>query len=518
MRLKLKEINFGKIDAYNEYLTSGDEIFKKSFYCHPSLQFDKIMNGEIYYICGNKGTGKTMLLKYIELKLKECPTENIIQFVRFKKDIDETDRNEIKRVSVPLNGFEEVVEKDIPSDNSINSVLAWEVYLIKIIVKLIEKSEFGIFDRYDDNWLKLQRLIDLIYKDDESSIHKILPKVKRGKVEIDIAKILKLGIDVEWDSTDKTGVPFNNLAKKIISLYGCLKPSSCKLFILIDELELSLNKNKSYDRDITLIRDLVIAVQYLSEESKVHNFSIYFIAAIRNEVYKHLLSSGMEINKPINDFGVQITWQQKGGNIGEHPLIQMIEQKIAVSEKKNDIISTNLWKNYFATFVHSTPIKKYILDQTWLKPRDIIRLFNLMQKHFPDKDFIDQACFDTIRQQYSEECWTELAEELRVKYTNNEVEGIKHCLLGLRLPFSTKDFERQIEEKSTMFESVECIKKREKNINFILKDLYDVGIIGNYRPGRFYFMGEFDFNPTNELTIHYPLQKFFKTTKKCFNK
>ncbi len=222
MRLKLKEINFGKIDAYNEYLTSGDEIFKKSFYCHPSLQFDKIMNGEIYYICGNKGTGKTMLLKYIELKLKECPTENIIQFVRFKKDIDETDRNEIKRVSVPLNGFEEVVEKDIPSDNSINSVLAWEVYLIKIIVKLIEKSEFGIFDRYDDNWLKLQRLIDLIYKDDESSIHKILPKVKRGKVEIDIAKILKLGIDVEWDSTDKTGVPFNNLAKKIISLYGCL--------------------------------------------------------------------------------------------------------------------------------------------------------------------------------------------------------------------------------------------------------------------------------------------------------
>ena len=41
--MKLRDINFGKIDAYNEYLTSGAENFKNSFYCHPSLQLNTIV-------------------------------------------------------------------------------------------------------------------------------------------------------------------------------------------------------------------------------------------------------------------------------------------------------------------------------------------------------------------------------------------------------------------------------------------------------------------------------------------
>ncbi len=516
MSLALKDINFGKTDAYNEFLANGDELFKNSFYCHPSLQLEKILNGEIYYICGNKGTGKTMLLKYIELKLMEIPYNNIVKFIRFKKDIDESDRNSIKRASVPSNGFEEIIDKNIPNDANIDSVLAWEVYLIKVIIKLVSQTEQGIFDRQSETWIKLNKLINLIYKEDTVNIHKILPKIKRGKIEIEIAKILKIGVELDWDQNDKTGIPFNILGKIIVELYRQLPPATGKLYVIIDELELALNKNKSYTRDITLIRDLIFAIQYLSEESKLNSYPIFFIAAIRNEVYKHLCSIGTEINKPISDFGIQITWQQKGGNIDGHPLIQLLEQKIRASEHLQHQETQNLWETYFAPTINSTPVKKYLLDQTWLKPRDVIRMFNCAQKLCPNKSYIDQECFDTIRQQYSEECWIELAEELRAKDSDKEVEGIKQCLIGLTLPFSKKEFEDQIASKTELYEEVELLNKKERPISFILKDIYDVGIIGNYRPGRFYFMGDYDFDPTILLTVHYPLQKFFKNSFKYY--
>lgn len=510
--MKLRDINFGKIDAYNEYLTSGAENFKNSFYCHPSLQLDRIINGDIYYICGNKGTGKTMLLKYVELKVLEEPN-CFVHFIRFKKDVDDNDRNAIKRVSIPSNGFESIVESDIPADDSINCVLAWKVYLIKAIISLVAETEYGVFKRDSKEWDKLVKLIRLVYNNEALATNKILPKVRRGKVEVDLAKVLKLGVELEWDERDKTGVPFNILAKKIVELYTQLQPNDGKLFVLIDELELSLNKNKDYERDISLIRDLVFAIQYLSEDSRTQGFSIYFIAAIRNEVYKNLLSVGMEINKPIADFGIQITWQQKGGSVNEHPLIKMLEQRINNAEQSDQRI--NIWEKYFSPMIGKTPIKNYILDQTWLKPRDIIRLFSVIQKHFPDAEYIDQACFDAIRQEYSGECWFELAEELRVKYTNKEVEGIKQSLIGLTLPFYKDEFVIHLNAKKELYEEVEVLN-RKKNISYILKDLYEIGIIGNYRPGRFYFMGDYDFDPSLMLTVHYPLQKFFKNSMKAY--
>ena len=69
--LKFKDIYMGKIDAYNEYLEYGQEIFKGIFFEYPNFEIDKVLNGSIYYIHGDKGSGKTMLLKYIESVLYE---------------------------------------------------------------------------------------------------------------------------------------------------------------------------------------------------------------------------------------------------------------------------------------------------------------------------------------------------------------------------------------------------------------------------------------------------------------
>ena len=91
--LKIKDIMFGKIDGYNEFLEYGDDACKQFFFEFPNVDINKVLNGSVYYICGEKGTGKTMLLKYLESRARENP-EVCSEFIRFKKEVDEDQRNQ----------------------------------------------------------------------------------------------------------------------------------------------------------------------------------------------------------------------------------------------------------------------------------------------------------------------------------------------------------------------------------------------------------------------------------------
>ena len=86
--LMIKDMYLGKIDGYNELLEYGQDTCKGLFFEFPNVPIDKILDGTTYYIFGNKGTGKTMLLKYIESKILENPETNFTEFIRFKKDVD----------------------------------------------------------------------------------------------------------------------------------------------------------------------------------------------------------------------------------------------------------------------------------------------------------------------------------------------------------------------------------------------------------------------------------------------
>ena len=54
---------------------------------------------------------------------------------------------------------------------------------------------------------------------------------------------------------------------------------------------------------------------------------------------------------------------------------------------------------------------------------------------------------------------------------------------------------------------------QKKKAAFILRDLYDIGVIGNYGDfPRFSFKGEKDIDPLLPLTFHYPLLRYFKAS------
>lgn len=348
----------------------------------------------------------------------------------------------------------------------------------------------------------------------KKTAHTIIPKIKRGNVELNIANFAKISLDLEWADPEKKSISFKSLANTVIQLFSELSPIENSIYVFVDELELSLKKNKQYERDIILIRDLVFAIQYLSETCIENGFNVHFLAAIRNEVYKAVQSMGTEINKPIHDFGIQISWLQKGGDIRDNPLLQMLKKRIEYSEQYKGIISDqDIWERYFSKRVMRKPIYNYIINQTWNKPRDIIRLFSIIQKQYGEESFIDQRVFDGVKQQYSSESWEELVEALKANYTDKEIEGIRHVLTGISLPFSSDEFKKRIDDMSELFEEVEYLKT--KKAPYILKDLYDVGVIGNYgKFPRFVFFGDRDIDPLTNVTIHYPLINFFRASMK----
>lgn len=519
-QLKLKNLYIGKIDGYNEFLEYGQGVCRELFFEYPNLDLEKLLNGSVYYICGDKGTGKTMLLKYVESVISDNPESTFSEFIRFKKDVDEDQRNQIKRAGLPQAPFEELIESEIPSDATIDCVLAWQVYLIKVIVNRLKHTERGVFDRTSAEWEKLCCLLDAMYDDskDTNAVKKIVPRIKRGNVEVNITKLGKLNLELEWTDDSRKTVPFASLAKRIVDLYSNLQACENKLYIFIDELELSLKQTKKYERDITLIRDLIFAVQYMNEISKSNGYNAYLITAIRNEVYLEVKSKGLEINKPIHDFGMQISWHQKGGDLRDHPLLKMLERRFQYSEKIMGLTpSADIYCEYFLKSVGraDVPIRNYILDQTWFRPRDIIRLFSIIQDTVGEQSFIDQKTLDIVKQRYSEEAWIEFEEILTVKYSDKEVEGIKLALTDMQVPFTIQDFASQIQGKAETFEEVEFLQAKGRKPNQILRDLYDIGVIGNYGlVPRFSFKGDKNIDPMLPLTFHYPLLRFFRASIK----
>ena len=85
-------------------------------------------------------------------------------------------------------------------------------------------------------------------------------------------------------------------------------------------------------------------------------------------------------------------------------------------------------------------------------------------------------------------------------------------MTGLSLPFEIKDFQHNIDKNKSFFEEVETLAKNRKTPQ-ILKDLYEIGVIGNYGSNpRFSFKGDTDISPSLPMTIHYPLIRFFKAS------
>lgn len=505
--INIQEIKFGKIDAHNELQELGYNFYLESFLKYDKYKINSFLNGENYFIYGDKGTGKTALLKYFECTLSEV-SENLIIPIRFKSQFDTEDKKIMNQTAA--NVHEEVIE-DVNIAKTTSYILIWQVYIINQIIKNIDTGEYHVFQSGVD-YDTIKKLLSSIY---EGQTGKVVPKLTKGYLNISASSLkglsAELKLDIEFD--EKTNkINFSKTAKVILNLYKKLIFDTTPTYILVDELELSVKTKKEYMRDIQLIRDLVIAVDQLNNISKEKSFNIKFLASIRTDVINNVLSYGYEINKSIEDFGVRVEWFQKGGSYKDSPLLKLVENKIHASENLLGLaITEDVWAEYFDDEINNTETRKYILSYTWQRPRDIIRMMKFVQDQCSSTSTkFTQEMFDKAMQQYSERAWGEISEELALAYTDkNDLIAIKKFFTGISVPFTFKELNTRVEELSVIYEYIDEFFKKYKMVEF-LENMFKWGVIGNSGSRMiFKFLGDNDLSLSDPMIIHRPLRNFF---------
>ncbi len=515
MIMELKDIYFGKTDAKNELTEDSDsqkETFEQAYLLPDGVQLSSLMDGSKYIVSGPKGIGKTALLRYIDIQLRK-DSKNNTSFILFKSDLSAEDRKEFYNKSQCI-----VDESELKTAGDIRDYeTVWQWFFYSYIYHFVKNDAEDYFEM-DKTWRLFEksiRCVELVESPVVKKIRSYIPHVKQGRVKLsrggDYAELgFNTGDDLRVDFSEvvsKAGDLFSNLTGK----------GEKKLYLLVDELEISYELKKQYDRDVRLIRDLIVTIEHINALLRRNGFNIYIIASIRSEILSAVNAIGKEINKCVEDFGIQIAWHQSGGSLHDHPLIHIIMKRLLAAEKLDDTDENRekVWNQYFPDkTIQRRDVESYILYNSWYRPRDMVRFLTQAQRAYPNATAFTHQVFDKIRKTYSSECWTECMEELKAKYKNDQISAIESIFNGWKSHFTLEDFGRRIAEKVKYDNRLNLISD---NIIVLLENLYRVGVIGNsYIPDRdtkpivrFVFRGDDKLLPDKDMMVHNALKPYF---------
>ena len=510
-KIPLSKIVFGKTDAFNELNTFGQEFFVGSFVSNPKYHVDEFVSGSRFFICGKKGTGKSALLKYLECHFT-ADKNNLVFPIRFKSEIEQVDKDNFEQIAANIDvvlGEEKYDTSSIAEQSSY--VLVWKTFLINQIITRAAAGEYCVFKETEEYQL-LVSLLKCIYGESKTpSI--VMPKIKRGSVELtaNYAESLSatLKIELEFDPKKKR-INYAKLSKKVYQLFSQLEFVRSPVYVLIDELELSVRNKYQFDKDVALVRDLIIAIDDMNTICSNTGMNIHIFAAIRSEVIRNVRASGHELTKPIEDRGIEINWFQKGGSYTDNPLLLIIENKIRASEQMQGCEpSTDVWTKYFGSTINGEETRKFILNNTLYRPRDVIRMMSSIRNQAGTTEKFTQEVFDKAQQEYSELMWTEIKDELRLSYSEDEVNAIFTLLNRITMPFSYDSLVKRIEQFGKFYPDMPVLLDNAKLFQVLTK-LYELGVIGNTgKPMNFIFLGRPALDPLEMMVIHTPLRNYF---------
>ena len=506
-RMPLNQIVFGKTDAFNELNTFGQEFFVGSFVANPKYHIEDFLSGSRFFICGKKGTGKSAFLKYLECHFKG-DSVNMVFPIRFKSEIEQIDKENFEQIA--SNPSEDKYDTTSIVDQS-SYVLVWKTFLINQIITRASAGEYYVFKETKEYEL-LTSLLKCIYGDSKTP-SLVMPKIKKGSIELTAAYAKALSgsvkLELEFDANKKR-INYAKLSQKVWQLFAQLEFDQSPVYVLIDELELSVRNKHQFEKDVSLVRDLIIAIDDINTVCSERGIGVRIYAAIRSEVLRNVRSAGHELTKPIEDRGIEINWFQRGGSYTENQLLTIIENKIHASEQRNGFpCSSNVWADYFCNEINGEETRKYILNNSLYRPRDVIRMMSAIHNQIGTSEKFNQEAFDKAQQEYSELMWTEIKDELRLSYSEEEVNAIFVLLNRITMPFSYESLVKRIEVLGKYYPDIPQLLDSSKLI-MIITNQYELGVIGNTgKPMNFVFLGRPALDPLGMMVIHTPLRNYF---------
>ena len=467
-------------------------------------------NGDIFYVEGFRGTGKTSLLRWHAQDRRK--TNCITDFILFKSDLNETQRMHISKevgISwVDIDSTKMEISQDFKS--------AWTWFMLHKIGESVQDNPSSYKPTGQP---AVSRVIRLLGLNDDSVLQKaigFMPRLDGAHVKIkgDTGFFsTELGADFK-PRGDQGEVTLDALNRKIIKIFSSVEFNN-PIFLYFDELEAFYHSEEQHHRDRRLVRDLLFSVDTLNTAFSRAQVPLNVLAAVRSEVLDSMGALGQEVDRLVHDRGFHISWHHANRSL-EHPLLKMVNQKLLVSEQNAGLPSkNNLLPEYFTNIVNGEAIDVFLLDRSFYKPRDIVWRLSLAQRLFPNETMFTEKVLHDTETEYSSKLWDEVRYELSATYSDIEIDALEGAISGGSIDFTYDELDEKFRKRSRISGVLSNLLNRRSLVD-ILRDLYRLGAIGNsFRAGstgnvyrsRWSFRGDPSLLEDKRMVIHTALVK-----------
>ncbi|BBK99678.1 hypothetical protein BAPCR_pXO2-00023 (plasmid) [Bacillus anthracis] len=503
-KVPLKKLYIGNIDGESE-ATRGD--FNQLFYTK-NRKFEEIMRPEKFIIAGRKGSGKTILAKYVHNKVNEnkgsyCEISTKNDYT-LRKLIDLPNR-ELKREEIShfckwtfLIKFCNVILDGAKWKKKIPGTAEYKLH--KFRKKIHTENIFKIKDFNESFGSKSSLKADV--------------KTKTPK-ELGIAAAREDNAQVSTNYIPKEY--FELLGQLEDMLFKCIKKDKEIVLIYddLDELEEKIGEDSFYHRTLIAMIETVKNLNLVFRDLGKKNTKI--IVLLRSDIIDEIHKFSANSNKLVTESKVNLYWIDKSYKGAEHPLMEMILNKIQKSVKEYESLSKDeLYKMIFSHRINEKDIISYLLDYSFGRPRDITRYLNLIIEKNPNAIAFNPKAFKDCAKEYSKWFYDELQNEVSINENKSMLlDGLQLINDLKKASFNYNTIEKFYNGKSGNYPNI-------KNLKETMRRLYKMGVIGNSwihgRDGNTniyrYAWGYRDDavsdpNFSQYFAVHYGLRKYF---------
>lgn len=279
-----------------------------------------------------------------------------------------------------------------------------------------------------------------------------------------------------------------------------------KVYLFFDELVVSTLKTKSDEFNIRLamIRDLVRAIAEMNDFFCKYSMDFHVITNLRPEVRNEINRQDAEISKVIDDNDVPLEWHRNAD--AQSGIFTILRSKIqhglspALSENTVDSLLPKTI-DFGGT---RTTFERFVLNQSWLRPRDMIRLLKCYAKINPDHFAISSEGVKDSLNEYSRISANDLFDEIVISFSISNPERLPRMLR--RRVYQTLD-----ELKLDISRTVQV-----DNIDMFIDAMFYAGIILNFDHAvdgtpRYFasFRGEEYLDDSMPIMVHRGLWNYF---------
>lgn len=481
-KITIKDIYSGKPDAKDEINFDGLSGFIKTFIVPQNINLDSLLKGNHCFISGYKGTGKTALLFYLDNLIRENDSSACSSLIFFKEEFAELKKEEFDKFS--KRGLSSItIDKDTLLKNSEFEYI-WRWLFFKRIVADNEEFNGGLFVD-NEEWSDFVKIVSKI-KGPVNIKKSVIPN--RVKLAIPYTDSTgtsiapEMEVDLSRDSKENNYSSFIKLVDDAEVALSKVTKTDIPYHIFVDELEAYYGDQEVFKRDLYLIRDLIFTVKRFNTIFSSSNLSnIKIICSIRSEIVNAIsrFIVTKELNKVISGFEIPLKWNYNNTNSFSHPIMQILLRRIAISESEDDDryrSDKEIIAQWFPETIHDIEPSNYVLNNSWHKPRDIVRFIISAQNSInSDSTSFSQAVFSSLHKQYSIDSLNEIREEMRALYTSEQIEEIINVFTGFKSVFSV----HQLRTRVNSFFGNSIL---DTDFIAVLNDLYRLGFIGNFFP------------------------------------